>query len=110
MFEKYSRVEKAILTTVAKSYLQGVSTQRMGKIMTALEEGKISASSVSRITKELDEKVEYFLSKRIEQEIPYLLIDSTYFKVRDGLHYENKALFVVAGIKDDRYLETLGVR
>jgi putative transposase len=91
VFDKYSRVEKAILAAVAESYLQGVSTQRVEKIMTALGVGEISASSVSRITKELDEKVEEFLSKRIEHEIPYLLIDATYFKVRDGLHYENKA-------------------
>lgn len=78
--------------------------------MTALGAGEISASSVSRITKELDEKVEEFLSKPIEYEIPYLLIDATYFKIRDGLHYENKALFVVAGIRDDGYREILGTR
>jgi transposase-like protein len=41
VFEKYSRVKKAILTAVAESYLQGVSTRRMGKIMTVLEEGEI---------------------------------------------------------------------
>ena len=28
VFEKYSRVEKAILTAVTESYLQGVSTRR----------------------------------------------------------------------------------
>ena len=39
-----------------------------------------------------------------------MLIDVTYFKVRDELHYKNKALFVVAGIKDDGYLEILGTR
>ena len=110
VFEKYSRVEKAILAAVSESYLQGVSTRRVEKIMTALGVGGISASSVSRITKELDEKVEEFLSKRIEHEIPYLLIDATYFKVRDGLHYENKAFFVVAGIRDDGYREILGAR
>ncbi len=49
--------------------------------MTVLEVGGISSSSVSRITKEFDEKFEEFLSKRIEREIPYLLIDATYFKV-----------------------------
>jgi transposase-like protein len=110
VFEKYSRVETAILNAVAESYLQGVSTRRMKKIMVALGVGEISAFSVSRITKELDEKVEEFLSKPIEHEIPYLLIDATYFKVRDGLHYENKALFVVAGIRDDGYREILGTR
>ena len=39
-----------------------------------------------------------------------MLIDATYFKVRDGLPYENKALFVVAGIRDDGYREILGTR
>ncbi|AKB52458.1 Mobile element protein [Methanosarcina barkeri str. Wiesmoor] len=114
VFEKYSRVEKSILADVAESYLQGVSTRRVEKVMTALGVEGISASSVSRITKELDkeldEKVEEFLSKPIEHEIPYLFVDATYLKVRDGLHYENKALFVVAGIRDDGLREILGVR
>jgi transposase-like protein len=35
--------------------------------MTILEVGDISSSSVSRITKEFDEKFEEFLSKRIER-------------------------------------------
>ena len=110
VFEKYSRVEKSILAAVAESYLQGVSTRRVEKVMTALGVEGISASSVSRITKELDEKIEEFLSKPIEHEIPYLFVDATYLKVRDGLHYENKALFVVAGIRDDGLREILGVR
>lgn len=110
VFEKYSRVEKAILAAVSESYLQGVSTRRVEKIMTAFGVEGISASSVCRITKELDEKVEEFFSKRIEHEIPYLLIDATYFKVRDGLHYENKAFFIVAGIREDGYREILGAR
>jgi putative transposase len=58
--------------------------------MNALGVEGISASSVSRITKELDEKVCEFISKSIEHEIPYLFVDATYLKVRDGLHYENQ--------------------
>ncbi|WP_048184942.1 IS256 family transposase [Methanosarcina siciliae] len=110
IFDKYSRVEQAILSAVAESYLQGVSTRRVDNVMTALGVKGISASSVSRITKELDEKVSEFLSKPIEHEIPYLFIDATYLKVRDGLHYENKALFIVAGIRDDGLREILGVK
>ncbi|AKB35230.1 Mobile element protein [Methanosarcina siciliae C2J] len=110
IFDKYSRVEQAILSAVAESYLQGVSTRRVDNVMTALGVKGISASSVSRITKELDEKVSEFLSKPIEHEILYLFIDATYLKVRDGLHYENKALFIVAGIRDDGLREILGVK
>ena len=46
----------------------------------------------------------------MKKEIFYLLIEATYFKVRDGLHYENQAFFVVAGIRKDSYCEILGVR
>ena len=49
-------------------------------------------------------------SNLIEQEIPYLLIDVTYFKVRDKLHYEHQALFLVAEIRNNSYQEILEVR
>ncbi|KKG29190.1 hypothetical protein DU38_00565 [Methanosarcina mazei] len=56
----------------------------MKKVVIELGIGKISASSVSRITKELDEEVGEFLSKLIEHKVPYLFIDVTYLKVRDS--------------------------
>ena len=65
-----SRTEKAILCAVTESYLLGVSTRRVENIMSALGVGDISSSSVSRITKELDENVEEFLSKPIEHGSP----------------------------------------
>jgi len=55
-------------------------------------------------------RLKEFLSKLIEQEIPYLLIDVTYFYARDWLHYENKAIFIVAGIGDDGYGGILGAK
>jgi putative transposase len=39
-----------------------------------------------------------------------LFVDATYLKVRDGLHNENKAFFIVAGIRDDDLREILGAR
>ena len=64
-----------------------------GKIMAALGVGEILKSSVSRITKALGWKGWRIPSKWIKKEIPYLLIDATYFKVRDLVNYENKAFF-----------------
>jgi transposase-like protein len=40
----------------------------------------------------------------------YLFIDVTDLKIEYGLHYKNKALFVVTGIRDDGLRETLGAR
>jgi hypothetical protein len=47
----------------------------MGKLITSLEVDKISAFSVFRITKELDEKVIAFISKLIElKSLTFLLM------------------------------------
>ena len=110
VFDKYSRVEKALINAVMESYLQGVSTRRVQDIVSQLGIENLSASSVSRISKELDEKVEGFLKRPIEHNIPYLFVDASYFKVRTDSRYINKAFLVVTGVRDDGYREILGAR
>jgi putative transposase len=110
VFDRYSRVEKALINGVLESYLQGVSTRRIQDIVSRLGIENLSASSVSRISKELDEKVEEFLKRPIEHPIPYLFVDASYFKVRTDSRYVTKAFLVVSGIRDDGYREILGAR
>ena len=110
VFDRYSRVEKALINAIVESYLQGVSTRRIQDIVSRLGIDELSASSVSRIAKELDEKVEEFLKRPIEHPIHYLFVDASYFKVRTDSRYVTKAFLVVMGIRDDGYREILGAR
>ena len=110
VFDRYSRVEKALVNAIVESYLQGVSTRRIQDIVSRLGIEELSASSVSRIAKELDEKVEEFLKRPIEHPIHYLFVDASYFKVRTDSRYVTKAFLVVMGIRDDGYREILGAR
>jgi transposase-like protein len=110
VFERYSRVEKALINAVIESYLQGVSTRKVQDIVSQFGIEDLSASSVSRISKELDAKVEEFLKRPIEHPIPYLFVDASYFKVRTDSKYVTKAFLVVTGIRDDGYREILGAR
>ncbi len=110
VFDRYSRTEKALENAIVESYLQGVSTRKIKHIISELGVENVSASKVSRISQELDEKVNGFLCRPIEQEIKYLFVDATYFKIRDSTQYSNKALFVVAGVRKDGYREILGAR
>ncbi len=98
MFDRYSGVEKSLQLAMIESCLQGVSTRNVTEIIEKLGSGGISASAVSAMSKELDEKVDEFLNRPIDGEMPYLAVDATYFKVRDGPKYVSKALFVVAGV------------
>ena len=44
----------------------------------------ISKSQVSKLCKEIDERVHAFLERPLEGEWPYLWLDATYLKVREG--------------------------
>jgi len=109
-FDKYSRVELALTNAIAESYLQGVSTRRIREVVSHLGVERLSASTVSRIAKELDEKVAEFLKRPIERPVPYIYVDASYFKVRDGGKYVTKALLIITGVRDDGYREILGAR
>jgi putative transposase len=110
VFDRFSRVEKALVNAVLESYLQGVSTRRIQDIVSRLGIESLSASSVSRISKELDEKVEEFLKRPIEHPISYLFVDASYFKIRTESRYVTKAFMIVTGVRDDGYREILGAR
>jgi len=110
VFDKYSRVELALTNAIAESYLQGVSTRRIREVVAHLGVERLSASTVSRIAKELDEKVAEFLKRPIERPIPYIYVDASYFKVRDSGKYVTKAFLIITGIRDDGYREILGAK
>ncbi len=107
VFERYSRVEKSLRIAIAESYLQGVSTRKVQDVISRFGLENISASEVSRISKELDEKVKEFLERPIEGKIDYLFLDASYFKVRSNGRYINKALLIATGIHKNGCREIL---
>jgi transposase-like protein len=110
VFERYSRTEKALVNAIIESYLQGVSTRNVETVISHLGVNQISASYVSKVAQELDVKVTEFMERTIDSHIPYLYIDASYFKVREGGKYVNKAPLVVVGVRTDGYREILGAR
>lgn len=110
VFERYSRVETSLRIAIAESYLEGVSTRRIKEVVSKFGLENISASEVSRISKELDDKVKEFLERPIDGEICYLFVDACYFKVRSHGRYINKALLIVTGIRENGCREILGAK
>jgi transposase-like protein len=108
VFDRYSRVEKALINAIAESYIQGVSTRKVQAIVTHFGLDHLSASRVSRISQELDDKVQEFLNRPVENKIRYLFVDASYFKVRVGSSYANRAFMIVTGVREDGYREILG--
>ena len=69
----------------------------------------MSKSQVSRLCGEIDERVNAFLCRPLEGAWPYLWLDATYLKVRDGGRIVSRAVIIAIGVNEDGKREVLGV-
>jgi putative transposase len=79
--EKGLRSERALVTTLAEMYVQGVSTRKVKAITEELCGMEISAMQVSRATAQLDAVLQEWRERPLG-EIAYLYVDARYEKVR----------------------------
>ena len=99
LLEPRRRAERALLAVVQEAYVAGVSTRRVDDLVRALGIEGISRSEVSRICAALDAEVETFRARSLAGEAyPYLWLDATYVKVREGGRVVSMALLVATGV------------
>ena len=109
IFERYQRSEKALVNTLMEMYLEGVSTRKVAHVTETLCGTEFSASTVSAISKKLDDSLKSFASRHLDDAYPYVLLDARYEKVRiDGI-VQNQAVLVALGISWDGRREVLSV-
>lgn len=101
VFERYQRSEKALVSSLAEMYVQGVSTRKVKTITEELCGHAFSASSISRINQSLDEELKKFATRKLEEEYPYLILDARYEKVREDGVIRSQAVMIAIGINWD---------
>ena len=69
----------------------------------------ISKSQVSRLCAEIDDKIEAFLNRPLEEDWPYLWLDATYVKVRANGRIVSVAVIVAVAVNSDGRREVLGM-
>lgn len=107
--EPRSRAEQALLCVIQEAYVHGVSTRKVSDLLKAMGLEGISKSEVSRICQSLDEQVEIFRTRPLNQRYPYLWLDATYVKVREGGRVVSNAVVVAYAVNDEGYREVIGV-
>jgi len=109
LLEPRRRAERALLAVVQEACVLGVSTRKMEKLVQALGMEGISKSEVSRICGELDEEVNKWRQRPLEGEYPYLWLDATYVKVREGGVVMSQAIVIAYGVRATGEREVLGI-
>lgn len=93
------RTERALLAVVQEAYVAGVSTRRVDDLVRALGIEGISRSEVSRMCAALDAEVQAFRGRPLDDVAhPYLWLDATYLKVREGGRVVSMAALVATGV------------
>ena len=90
--------------------VQGVSTRRVKEITAELCGCEFSKSTVSRLTGELDEQVEAWSSRSLEESsYPFLLLDAMHLKVRRQGAVRSTTVMLAVGINEEGQREILGL-
>ncbi len=112
LLERRKRAESALITVVADCYLAGVSTRRMDKLVKTLGINSLSKSQVSRMAAGLDEHVEQFRHRPLDEAGPFTFVsaDALTMKVREGGRVINAVVLLATGVNGDGHREVLGMR
>jgi len=113
VLEPRRRIDQSMLAVVMESYVNGVSTRSVDKLVAALGvDTGISKSEVSRICAGLDGRVNAFRNRTLgHTTFPYVYLDATYVHVRDDAlgQIVSRAVVVATAITAQGGREILGV-
>src|SRR5699024_2918684 len=100
LLERRKRAETALITVVADCYLAGVSTRRMDKLVKTLGIHSLSKSQVSRMAADLDEHVDQFRHRPLDQAGPFTFVaaDALTMKVSEGGRVINAVVLIATGV------------
>lgn len=106
--ERGLRSERALCVAIAQMFLQGVSTRKVTKILEQMCGLEVTSSQVSRAAALLDEELEAWRTRPLG-EVPYLILDARYEKVRHGGSVRDCAVLIAVGVTAGGHRSVLGV-
>jgi len=92
---------------IRQAFLRGISTRGVGRVVSLLTQEPVSAQTVSRLTRVLDEQVEKFHHAALGDDWCYLMLDGVWLKVRRTFGPQKVLLLVAYGVRTDGRRELL---
>lgn len=109
IFARYRRSEQAFVLGLMEMVVNGVSTRKVSEITEALCGASFSKSTVSRLALGLDARVNAFISRRLDDAYPFVIVDALFTKARCDDRVASKAILIAGGVRADGFRDILGV-
>jgi putative transposase len=90
-----------VLLLIREAFLRGLSTRAVGRVVALLTEDPVSAQTVSRLTRDLDQAVAQFHQAPVTDDWRYLFLDGVSLRVRRPGGRKRVQLLVAYGLRAD---------
>jgi len=109
LFERCQRSERALILALQEAYVTGVSTRKVSRITEKLCGTQFSKDQVSRMAQALDDELDRWRQRPLEEDHPYLVIDARYEYIREDGQVASEGVLTVEGINSEGYRQVIGV-
>ena len=101
--------EKALVAVIQEAWIGGVSTRKVDDLVQAMGLSGISKSTVSKLCRDIDERVGAFLTRPLTGTWPYLWLDATYLRQREGGRVVSVAATIAVAVNTEGKREIVGL-
>jgi len=108
IIDRYKRRECSVEEALIEMYLAGVSVRRVEDITEALWGTRASAGLISKLNKQVYEKIEAWRNRKIEGRHAYVYLDGIILKRTWADEVRNVSILVAFGVNEDGFREILG--
>jgi putative transposase len=106
--EKFQRRSPELAMLIREAFLRGISTRQVGRIVATISGEAVSAQTVSRLTRDLDQAVKQFHQAPLKDQWAYLFLDGVALKVRRPAGRQHVQMLVAYGVRQDGTRQLLG--
>ena len=99
--ERFQRRAEEVAMLIREAFLRGISTRAVGRVVALLTEEVVSATTVSKLTRDLDGAVRAFHEARLSDDYAYLFLDGVSLRVRRPAGRKRVQMLVAYGVRRD---------
>jgi len=99
--ERFQRRADEVALLIREAFLRGISTRQVGRVVAVLTGEVVSATTVSKLTRDLDEAVRQFHQARLSDDYAYLFLDGVSLRVRRPAGRKRVQMLVAYGVRRD---------
>ena len=99
--EKFERRAEDVAILIREAFLRGISTRQVGRVVATFTGEPVSAQTVSKLTRELDDAVRQFHSAELKEEWAYLFLDGVSLRIRRPGGRKRVQMLVAYGVRQD---------